>query len=157
MSTRAMEAEVEKAARTSGVDMRLNRGTASLILSGKYKSKPSDSTIRAIAHLAGVPEYRAFEAAQRPQPTNPFRDELPEGVDHLSPKRRRVALEVLRALVEAEELEHRLAAVPEDDVPMSDVYMPDGALNPDKLRFVRTSDARRAGLLEHLQSGEQER
>ncbi|MCM6774929.1 hypothetical protein NDR87_26150 [Nocardia sp. CDC159] len=107
LSTRAMEKRVEDAARSAGTDMRLNRGTASLILSGKYKSRPSDATIRAIAFLAEVPQRVAFEAAGRPSPAAPFKDELPEGVDQLSPKRRRVAIEVLRALIEAEQLEHR--------------------------------------------------
>lgn len=107
LSTRAMEADVERAAKTTGVDMRLNRGTASLILSGKYKSKPADSTIRAIAHLAGVAESVAFTAADQPAPDSlAFRDEIPAEADKLSPKRRRIALEMIRSLIEAEELEH---------------------------------------------------
>ncbi|WP_280489563.1 hypothetical protein [Nocardia farcinica] len=106
LSTRAMESEVEKAAEASGREMNLSRATASRILSGQYKSKPSDSTIRAVAYLAGVPERIAFDAAGMPPPALPFADELPEGVDQLSPKRRRVAIEVLRSLVEAEQIEH---------------------------------------------------
>ncbi|MGW4123676.1 hypothetical protein [Nocardia sp. NPDC004711] len=106
MSTRAMEKAVDMAAKSSGIDMRLNRGTASLILSGKYKSKPSDSTIRAIAYLAGTPESVAFAAAGQLMPTISFRDEVPAEADKLSPRRRRIALEVIRNLLEAEELEH---------------------------------------------------
>lgn len=108
LSTRAMEADVERAAKMSGADMRLNRGTASQILSGKYKSKPSDSTIRAIAHLAGVAESVAFTAADQPAPDSlAFRDEIPAEADKLSPKRRRIALDLIRSLIEAEQLEHQ--------------------------------------------------
>ncbi|MFI7527543.1 hypothetical protein [Nocardia salmonicida] len=107
LSTRAMEADVERAAQASGTDMRLNRGTASQILSGKYKSKPSDATIRAIAHLAGVGDADAFAAADQPAPGSlPFRDEVPPEADKLSPKRRRIAIDLIRSLIEAEELEH---------------------------------------------------
>lgn len=107
LSTRAMETDVERAAKASGTDMRLNRGTASQILSGKYKSKPSDATIRAVAHLAGVPERVAFAAADQPAPGGlAFRDEVPPEADKLSPKRRRIAIDLIRSLIEAEELEH---------------------------------------------------
>ncbi len=108
LSTRAMEADVERAAQASGTDMRLNRGTASQILSGRYKSKPSDATIRAIAHLAGVAEQVAFTAADQPAPNSlSFRDEVPPEADKLSPKRRRIAIDLIRSLIEAEELEHQ--------------------------------------------------
>ncbi|MBC7299537.1 hypothetical protein [Nocardia salmonicida] len=110
LSTRAMEAAVERVATTSGTRMRLNRGTASQILSGKYKSKPSDSTIRAIAHLAGVPDLVAFAAADQPAPdTLAFRAEIPSEADKLSPRRRRIAIDVIRSLIEAQQLEHQLA------------------------------------------------
>lgn len=110
LSTRAMEADVERAATTSGTDMRLNRGTASQILSGKYKSKPSDSTIRAVAHLAGVADSVAFAAADQPTPNAlAFREEIPSEADKLSPRRRRIAIDMIRNLIEAQELEHQLA------------------------------------------------
>ncbi|MBF6434513.1 hypothetical protein IU436_29790 [Nocardia farcinica] len=109
LSTRAMEARVERAASSSGKDMQLNRSTASLIMSGKYKSKPSDPTIRAIAFPAEVEESVAFAAAEQPTAGSlAFRDEIPAEADKLSAKRRRVALDVIRSLIEAEEFEHRI-------------------------------------------------
>ncbi|WP_280411684.1 hypothetical protein [Nocardia asiatica] len=149
LSTRAMEKRVAEAATDSGVDMAISRGTASLILSGKHRHNPSDATIRAIAFLSGAPERVAFEAAGRKAPSAPFREELPDGVDQLSPKRRRVALEVIRSLVEAEELEHRLAAT-QDDEQMSDLYLPDGTLNEERVQFARADEDTRVGLVEHL-------
>lgn len=95
---------LEKIARGGG--HQIVHTTINAIRSGKYKSRPSDETIRAIAWLSGVPERVAFVAAGMPAPLVPFRDELPDGVDQLSPKRRRIALELLRNLVEAEQLEH---------------------------------------------------
>ena len=113
LSTRAMETDVERTAKATGIDMRINRGTASLILSGKYKSTPSPSTIRAIAHLAGVSDNEAFAAADVPAPATPipFRDEVFVEADSLSPKRRKVALEMIRALIEAQDLEHQQTGI----------------------------------------------
>lgn len=85
--------------------------TLNQIENGTYKSMPSAETIRAIAWLAGVTDAVAFAAARRPTPGPPFSRELPEDVDQLSPKRRKVALEVLRALIEAEQQEHELEQV----------------------------------------------
>ncbi len=80
-----MEARVERAASSSGKDMQLNRSTASLIMSGKCKSKPSDPTIRAIAFLAEVEESVAFAAAEQPTAGSlAFRDEIPAEADKLS-------------------------------------------------------------------------
>ncbi len=90
--------------------------TINAIRNGTYKSEPSSDTIRAIAWLAGVSEATAFALAGRPAPGVPFKDELPDGVDQLSPKRRRIAVEMLRALIEAEQLDHtvdRLMTDPE--------------------------------------------
>lgn len=72
------------------------------IRSGKYKSVPSPHLLRTIAWLAGVPESVAFTAANQPTPGPPFADDLPEGVDHLSPRSRKAAIDILRALVQAE-------------------------------------------------------
>lgn len=89
--------EAEESARPRGLS--LNRTTASQILRGTYKGEPSDGTIRAIGWLAGVGDEDAFAAAGRRSPGLPFAEELPPGVDDLSPKERRAAIEMLRTLV----------------------------------------------------------
>lgn len=78
--------------------------TVNAIRAGAYRSRPSDETLRAIAWLAGRPEQVAFAAAGLPLPGRPFAEELPPGVDALSPRARRAAIEMLRVLVEAERL-----------------------------------------------------
>lgn len=77
----------------------LKHTTVNSIIRGSYKSTPSDDTIRAIAFLANVPERVAFEAAGRRVPGKPFAEELPPGVDDLSPKERKAVIEMLRVLV----------------------------------------------------------
>lgn len=89
--------EAEESARPRGLS--LNRTTASQIIRGTYKGEPSDGTIRAIGWLAGVGDEDAFAAAGRRSPGLPFAEELPPGVDDLSPKERRAAIEMLRTLV----------------------------------------------------------
>lgn len=73
--------------------------TLNAIEKGTYHSIPSAETIRAIGWLAGVNDEVSFAAAGRPVPGPPFADELPPGVDDLSPKERRAAIGILRALV----------------------------------------------------------
>src|SRR5690606_37483199 len=53
------------------------------IRAGRYKSEPSEDTIRAIAWLAGVDESVAFAAAGQQVPGPPLADELPPGADNL--------------------------------------------------------------------------
>ncbi|QFP97011.1 immunity repressor [Gordonia phage Suerte] len=89
--------EAEESVRPRGLS--LNRTTASQILRGTYKGEASDGTIRAIGWLAGVNDEDAFAAAGRRSPGLPFAEELPPGVDDLSPKERRAAIEMLRTLV----------------------------------------------------------
>ncbi|WP_263121157.1 hypothetical protein [Cellulomonas sp. RIT-PI-Y] len=72
------------------------------IAAGTYKSQPKADTVRAIAWLAGVTDEAAFTAAGLPVPGPPFADELPPGVDNLSPKARKAVIEILRVLVEEE-------------------------------------------------------
>lgn len=93
--------ELARAAQKRGFKVTFT--TLNAIAAGTYKSKPSPDTIRAIGWLAGVPEKVAFAAAGVPMPGPPFADELPPGVDNLTPRSRRAAIEVLRALVEAEQ------------------------------------------------------
>lgn len=81
----------------------VSHATINQIRSGSYVSRPSDDTVRAIAWLAGVGEEAAFTAADLPVPGPPFADELPPGVDTLSPRKRKVVLDLLRVLIEDEE------------------------------------------------------
>lgn len=101
--------------------------TLSAIEKGTYKSTPSDDTIRAIGWLAGVSEETSFAAAGRTLPGPPFADELPPGVDDLSPKERRVVIDLLRTLVAQRQEIHR--------------YESDAALpNPPQPRTPRQTD-----------------
>lgn len=88
---------LERIARDSGYQ--IVHTTINAIRKGTYKSKPSDDTIRAIAWLAGVSDKIAFTAAGRRNPGPPFAEELPPGVDDLSPRERKAAIEILRTLV----------------------------------------------------------
>lgn len=76
--------------------------TVNAIRQGVYKSAPTAETIRAIAWLAGVSDEVAFTAAGQPVPGPPFAEELPPGVDNLSLKSRKAALDMLRVLVDLE-------------------------------------------------------
>ncbi|WP_284250367.1 hypothetical protein [Litorihabitans aurantiacus] len=82
--------------------LKVTHTTLNHLAAGTYKFAPSPETIRAVAWLAEVSEEDAFAAAGVPVPGPPFSDELPPGVDYLSPRSRRAVIEVLRALVEAE-------------------------------------------------------
>lgn len=82
--------------------------TVNHLKAGTYKYTPSEETIRAIAWLAGVSDEVAFTAAGQPVPGPPFADELPPGVDHLPPKARKAAIEMLRVLVDLnKDAQHR--------------------------------------------------
>lgn len=91
------------AAQAQGHGFAITGTTLGHIRARTYKSVPSDETVRALAWLAGVSEDVAFAAAGRRAPGPPLADELPPGVDNLSPKSRRAVIELLRVLVEAEE------------------------------------------------------
>lgn len=78
----------------------LTATTINQIRQGLYKSRPRPATLRAIAWLAGVGDEVAFMAAGQPVPGPPFSEELPPGVDNLPPKARKVAIDMLRVLVD---------------------------------------------------------
>ena len=106
---------VEQAAKNRGLSGRklsllaqkhgfsLNYTTLNSIRSGTYKARPSEDTLRALAWLAGVPEEVAFTLAGRRAPGPPLAEELPPGSDYLSPKARKVVIDLLRVLVTAEQ------------------------------------------------------
>lgn len=98
-SYRNLQELVEAEEQSNPRGLALNRTTASQIVKGTYKGVASPGTVRAIAWLAGVSEAAAFTAAGQTPPGPPFATELPPGVDDLSPKERRAAIEMLRTLV----------------------------------------------------------
>lgn len=129
--------------------------TINAIAAGTYKSKPSAETIRAIAYLAGVSDEAAFTAAGYPLPGPPFADELPPGVDQLSARSRRAAVEILRALVEAETSQDgegraerpapntgagETPALTKDDVDLA-AYEKTGPTRLEQLRAAQDADA----------------
>ncbi|QAY69808.1 hypothetical protein [Xylanimonas protaetiae] len=74
--------------------------TLNAIAAGTYKSRPTSETIRAIAWLSHVTDDEAFAAAGQPVPGPPFAKELPPDVDHLSPRHRKIVVELLRVLID---------------------------------------------------------
>ena len=99
LSYRQMEEMVEASEARVRRGLKLNRTTASKIARGKHSGDAEDGTIRAIALVAGVTEDVAFTAAGRKLDGEPFAKELPVGIDDLSTRERRVALDLLRVLV----------------------------------------------------------
>lgn len=100
LSTRQLEAKVHSAVEKGDLRGKLNRATIAQILNGSYRKRPTDDTIRAIAYLAGVNDEVAFTAAGRRTPGRPFAEDLPDGVDDLTPKEREAAVYMLRVLVQ---------------------------------------------------------
>lgn len=91
--------------------------TLSHIRAGRYKSVPSEDTIRAIAYLAGVDESVAFAAAGQQVPGPPLADELPPGADLLSPKSRKAVVDMVRVLVDLEAGNNAERTEAEQDTP----------------------------------------
>ncbi|TXG90652.1 hypothetical protein DW322_11065 [Rhodococcus rhodnii] len=87
------------ALQAKGAGFKIVGTTLNAIEKGTYKSEPSDETVRAIGWLAGVSDDVAFAAAGRRVPGPPFAEELPPGVDDLSPRERKAAIEMLRTLI----------------------------------------------------------
>lgn len=107
LSTRQLETKVRTAVEKGQLNAKLNRATIAQILNGSYRKRPTDDTIRAIAYLAGVTDEVAFTAAGRRTPGRPFSEDLPDGVDDLTPKEREAAVYMLRVLVQQRrELNH---------------------------------------------------
>ena len=99
LSYRQMEEKIAAAEARQPRGLRLNRTTASKIARGVHGGDAEDGTIRAIALVAGVTDDIAFAAAGRRTNGPRFADQLPDGIDQLEPRERRVALDFLRVLV----------------------------------------------------------
>lgn len=96
MSSRQIAMKAQRA------DRKLTATTLNHMLAGTYKFQPTADTLRTLAWLAGVSEEVAFTAAGQPVPGPPLADELPDGADNLSPKSRRVIIDMLRVLIDLE-------------------------------------------------------
>lgn len=80
-------------AQQAGIEV--SHATLNRIRNGTYKSTPSDSTIRAIAHLAGVPEESAFTAAGATPPESLYTP--PAEAERLDQRQRKALDELIRA------------------------------------------------------------
>lgn len=94
-------AELERVAQ--GLGYKIVATTINHVRAGTYRPKPRKYTLEAIAKLAGVPLAVAYDAAGLPAPGPPFAEQLPDGVDYLSPAERDVVIRLLRLLVERHE------------------------------------------------------
>ncbi|HJC61966.1 MAG TPA: hypothetical protein H9755_16850 [Candidatus Dietzia intestinigallinarum] len=100
LSTRRLEMKVDATREKGRLSSKLNRATIAQIVNGSNRKRPTDDTIRAIAFLAGVDDEVAFTTAGRRAPGRPFAEDLPDGVDDLTPKEREAAVYMLRVLVQ---------------------------------------------------------
>lgn len=82
--------------------------TINHIRAGTYRPRPGKQTLEAIAFLAGVPPRVAYDAAGLPPPGPPFANELPDGVDYLSPKERDVIIRLCRVLLDRHDQEYEM-------------------------------------------------
>lgn len=92
--------EMDRIAEKEG--LRLKHTTVNKILAGTYNSRPTADTLRALAKLANLGEDVVFAAAGEPLPQGSLADQLPPGVDSLSPRSRDVLLGVARVLLQLE-------------------------------------------------------
>jgi len=93
--------DLERLAKANGY--KIVSQTINQIRNGTYRSRPENPTIDAIAFLAGVPVKDAYVAAGLPIPGPPLSQELPDGVNNLSPKARDLIIRVARFCVESEQ------------------------------------------------------
>jgi hypothetical protein len=101
---------MERIADQAGKSM--SQTTFDRMLSGKYRSRPKEQTLDALAYLAGVPVKRAYDAAGRKYTSSKFADQLPPDVDELDEDQREALIFAARAFLktnrEIERLRHEL-------------------------------------------------
>jgi len=90
---RAMERIADRAGKT------MSPTTFDRIAAGKYRSKPQEKTLQALAYLAGVSEERVYKAAGRPYVASKFADQLPPDVDQLDEDQREALIYTARAFL----------------------------------------------------------
>ncbi|MGN7250096.1 hypothetical protein [Arthrobacter sp. SAFR-014] len=86
----------------------LSYTTVDKILAGTYTSRPSRRTLEALAQLSGVPVEKVYAAAQEAPPQARFADQLPPGVDALTPEQRKVIIDIIRVFLKDNRTIHRL-------------------------------------------------
>lgn len=90
---RALGREAEKAG------VKIVYTTIDKIIAGTYTSRPTDATLQALATLAQVPLEDVYRAAEQPIPQASFAEQLPAGVDTLTPAQRETVLALVRQFV----------------------------------------------------------
>lgn len=122
------------------------------IRAGRYKSTPTDETIRAIGWLAGVSDEVAFAAAGQKAPGLPLADELPPGADNLSAKARKTIIDLTRVLIEYEAGSNEQDHQPNKSIEQLRAVAPTGdpssrqkidALTPEEIKIVAMRENRR--------------
>lgn len=127
-------AALEKIGRARG--HKISHTTLSQLFKGTYSAaRPDDVTLRAVAFLAGASLAEVYEAAGLGPVGIPFAQQLPNGVDALTPDHREVALTVIRALLKAQDALSRFQAnghrpYVESDSGRSVPYLTDSDLDP---------------------------
>lgn len=117
-SFRALAAECNRAGAP------INHTTLAAIGAGTYRPRPSPSTLRAVAWLAGVSYETARKVAGLP-PTGalPVAEQLPENVDELWPENVELVVRVARQLLKMQDARQ---------VELSDEGLPPTALHVDE-------------------------
>jgi hypothetical protein len=105
------------AAKAEKEGLKLTYTTLNQMRNGTYKSDPREDTLRALAKLAGVSNAVAFAAAGKNIPGLPLADELPPGSDNLSPRSRKVVVDMLRVLIDLESSENEQQDTQPDQQP----------------------------------------
>lgn len=90
---------MERIAKRSGFT--ISASTFDRIAAGTYRSKAQKKTLQALAHLAGVSEERAYEAADRRYVAKKFADQLPDDVDQLEEDQREALIYAARAFLKS--------------------------------------------------------
>lgn len=75
--------------------------TIDKIIAGTYRSKPTDTTLQALATLSQVPLEDVYLAAERPLPQARLAEQLPAGSDLLTPSQREAVIVLVRQFIKA--------------------------------------------------------
>lgn len=70
--------------------------TVNHLAAGSYNSRPSRSTLEALAGLSGIPLEDVYAAAEMPMPLKPLSEDLPPEADLLDGAQRRVVIDAIR-------------------------------------------------------------
>lgn len=119
-SYRALAAECDRAGTP------INHTTLAAIGAGTYRTRPTKSTLRAVAWLAGVSYEAAREAAELPATgALPVADQLPENVDELWPENVELVVRVARQLLKMQD--SRQVEVSEEGLPPTALHVDEAA------------------------------